>query len=429
MKISALVLVLTLPGVAMGQVSFEFIGSFYATDLSADGSVLAGNSVELYETCRWTAAGGLVLLGNPTYPYIGTGAGVPEVSADGTKISATIIGEDLSYGTPGLWTLGVGWQECMPRTPSDGGLLDAYYGSGWGISGDGNALVGLYWRPNQTGGSAHPCRWTQATGVIDLGTLGGGSCDTCGSGRANGANRDGSVIVGWIENPDNGAWWPTVWVNGVRTVLKQTEGFADAESVTPDGTIVVGSSWFPPITSASLEEAAVWRWNGSQWVEQRIGKLFGTAPPFGMATASSVSADGKVIVGYNRFGAGNETGFIWQQSTGMVDVVNYLTSNGVTLPANFDFQNLTAISDDGSVIAGIGQYTVSPYETQSFLIHRCALRGDMNKDGVVDGDDIAGFIRAKLGQNPEAGENVICANYSGTLEQDVAAFTADLLSH
>src|SRR5262245_20205407 len=251
MKFTTIFIVLSLPSLAMGQVSFEFIGSFYATDVSADGSVVVGNTIDVYETCRWTAGGGLVLLGNPTMPYIGTGAGVPEASSDGTKISATIIGEDLTYGTEGVWTQGMGWQECMPPTPPEGGLMDSYYGSGWGISGDGNTLVGLYWRPNQPGGSAHPSRWTQATGVVDLGTQGSGSCESCGSGRANGTNYDGSVIAGWIENPENGAWWPTVWVNGVRTVLRETEGFAEAEGVSSDGKTIVGSSWFPPITAGS----------------------------------------------------------------------------------------------------------------------------------------------------------------------------------
>jgi uncharacterized membrane protein len=416
---------LLMPAATQAQVSFEFIGSFLATDVSADGSVVVGNTVGNYETFRWTSKDGFVPLGMATVPVLGTGAGTPDVSADGTRISATILGEDLTYATQGLWTLGSGWQECQPM-PSDSTNIDQSIASAWGLSGDGNTLVGLYWR-SQPGGSAHPSRWTQSTGVVDLGTQGGGTCTHCGSGRANDVNYDGSVVAGWIENPNNGTWWPTVWVNGVRTTLKDTEGFAEADGVSSDGTIVVGSSWFAPVVASSTEEAAVWRWNGNQWVEQRIGKLLGTAAPFGTAIAGSVTADGSMIVGYNRFGAGNETGFVWTQETGMIDVVQYLTSQGVTLPPDFDIQVLSAISADGSVIVGIGQYTFPPYEYQTFKIDRCALKGDMNKDSTVDGLDIAGFVRAKLGQVPDAGENSICANYGGTLEEDVAAFTADLL--
>ncbi|HUL51161.1 MAG TPA: hypothetical protein VLU94_01120, partial [Candidatus Nitrosotalea sp.] len=307
-------------------------------------------------------------------------------------------------------------------------ILDQSLASGWGLSGDGNTLVGLYWR-SQPCGSAHPSRWTQATGAVALGTeCGSGSFSTLGSGRANAANYDGSVVVGWIENPQGGNWWPAVWVNGVRTTLRETEGSAEAQGVSSDGTMIVGSSWFPPIGPFSVEEAAIWRWTGSQWVEQRIGKLPGTASPFGLATANGVTADKSMVVGYNQFSSpSNATGFIWTQQDGMVNVVDYLASQGVSLPPSFTILSLSAISEDGSVIIGIGQYTIPPYEYQSFRITRCARNGDMNKDGFVNGLDIAGFIRAKLGQTPAAGENAICADYGGTLDEDTAAFTADLL--
>ena len=129
-------------------------------------------------------------------PVLGTGAGAPDVSADGTRISATILGDDGTYATQGVWTLGSGWQECMPPIPPDGGLLDNAYGSAWGISDDGSALVGLYWRPgNAETGLAHASIWTENDGVVDLGS----TIKNC---RANDANLDGSVVVGWDEAPD-----------------------------------------------------------------------------------------------------------------------------------------------------------------------------------------------------------------------------------
>lgn len=416
------------PSLLSAQVSFEFIGPVLATDVSADGSVIVGNTSGQYETFRWTAEDGIVLLGRATVPELGVGAGTPDVSADGTRISATILGADDTYATQGIWTLGSGWLECTPM-PVDSGVMDQSLASAWGISGDGETVVGLYWRAGQPGGSAHPSRWTLANGVEDLGTEGGGTCENCGNGRANDASYDGSVIVGWVENPDFGNWWPTVWVDGVRTVLKETDGFADATAVSSDGLSIVGESWFPPITPGSTGEAAVWRWDGAQWVEQRLGKLLGTAPPFGFAVANDITADGSMIVGYNRFGAGNETGFVWTQTTGLIDVVTFLTSNGVTPPANFDIVDVSAISDDGSVIVGIGYNTVPPFIPRSFKISRCALKGDMNKDSLINGNDIAGFVRARLNLAPETGENPICANYGGTLEEDIAAFSLDLLEN
>jgi len=59
----------------------------------------------------------------------------------------------------------------------------------------------------------------------------------------------------------------------------------------------------------------------------------------------------------------------------------------------------------------------------------CSLLGDVNDDAVVDGDDIAGFTRAKLALPAVGGENQDCADYdTGTLEGDIAAFVDDLIN-
>jgi hypothetical protein len=57
----------------------------------------------------------------------------------------------------------------------------------------------------------------------------------------------------------------------------------------------------------------------------------------------------------------------------------------------------------------------------------CSMLGDINQDNLVDGRDIDGFVRAKLGGAPLPGENPVCASYGGTLTQDVTDFVADLL--
>ncbi|HVP10045.1 MAG TPA: fibronectin type III domain-containing protein, partial [Phycisphaerae bacterium] len=73
-------------------------------------------------------------------------------------------------------------------------------------------------------------------------------------------------------------------------------------------------------------------------------------------------------------------------------------------------------------------YPTSGYITQATTGGAtCALLGDINQDGVLNGKDVDGFIRAKLGGAPLPGENQACANYGGSLSQDIAAFVADLL--
>jgi hypothetical protein len=58
----------------------------------------------------------------------------------------------------------------------------------------------------------------------------------------------------------------------------------------------------------------------------------------------------------------------------------------------------------------------------------CPQMGDVNQDGSVNGLDVGGFVRAKLGLPPEPGENPACAEYGGTVQEDIDAFIADLLS-
>jgi len=72
-------------------------------------------------------------------------------------------------------------------------------------------------------------------------------------------------------------------------------------------------------------------------------------------------------------------------------------------------------------------YPTSGYISQATQYGACTLTGDMNQDGFINGQDIGGFIRAKLGGQMFSGENPNCANYGGTLEQDTTNFVADLL--
>jgi uncharacterized membrane protein len=354
--LSAMLLVST---VAQGQVTIEWIGEGAATAISHDGSVVVGNSNGSYETFRWTSDTGIQLLGRSTTAVLGTGAGGPDVSDDGQYISATILGEDETYGTVGRWSLDNGWEEMMPPTLPDGGLFSEFYGSAWGISDDGSSVVGLYWRPGQPGGSANGLFWNEGTGLASLGA-------TVGNSRANDANADGTVIVGWDEAPF-GYWMPTVWENGVLTHLTETEAWCMADGITPDGNMIVGSSAAPG--ENSLREAAVWIRNGDSWDEHLLGVLPGTNNPFGNALARDVSDDGSIIVGFNAWDPGNTAGFIWTMEDGMMNVVDFLADNGISIGSSRIIVGLNGISGDGNHIAGIAQQTVWPFSYESFIIH------------------------------------------------------------
>lgn len=344
-----------------GSVQLNLLGEFYATAVSADGSVVVGNSADnLFETVRWTSGTGVVNLGRGTVSTFGVGAGVPGVSHDGTRISATITSDDGTYITQGMWTEGLGWQTLSPY-PADMGLVDNYAGSAWNISGDGEHVVGLYWRAGATDGIAHASTGTVSTGVASLGSFGGSS-------RANAANYDGSVVVGWDEASD-GHWRSVVWVNGVETILHDLGAFTEAVDVNGAGNVVVGDAWNE---STLTREAAVWRWNGASWDEQMLGILPGTFELWGRAVANGVSDDGSVIVGYNVYDFGpfaDTTGFVWTADLGMVSVESYLARHGVAVDPMFDFISLTGVSADGLTLIGYGiDYRTFQYQSFSITI-------------------------------------------------------------
>ncbi|HWL94074.1 MAG TPA: hypothetical protein VNT79_11125 [Phycisphaerae bacterium] len=58
----------------------------------------------------------------------------------------------------------------------------------------------------------------------------------------------------------------------------------------------------------------------------------------------------------------------------------------------------------------------------------CSTLGDVDDSAVLDGGDIAGFVRSKLGV-PDVDDNPACAEYcTGSLAADINAFVNDLLN-
>ena len=345
----AVTLAFGLVGVAAAQPGITLIDSMAINGLSADGSVGCGNSLDgLYEPCRWTALEGMVRLGRSSVAAIGRGGGLPGISNDGNAIASTIISSDTLV-TQGLWTKGSGWQETMPPVPPSGGNMDEAYGSAWALSGDGLTVVGLYWRPGGVGGSAHASSWTAAGGMVDLGSQGQDS-------RANGVNDDGSVVVGWSSTP-GGNWQPTVWDDGVMTVLNANDYWSEAWGTNGAGSIIVGTSLDTVSYPWPMMTGAMWKRAPGGWDEFHLGVLPGTFPRgTGQAVGLDVSEDGRVVVGYNMFSQGNNTGFVWTESQGMMKADTFLASIGVTLPADFTVASVTCISADGRTIGGYGKH-------------------------------------------------------------------------
>ena len=392
-------------GVASAQATFEFIGQGIGiTDLSQDGTVAVGNTISdgVYETFRWVEGdpNGWTRLGQATVPVLGTGAGSPDVSYDGTRVSATILGPQLPsrenpYATQGIWSAQSGaWTELIPALPPSCVLLDNSYSSAWGLSGDGTTLSGFYWNNSPFHGSAWPCVSTIAGGAVGL------AAPLGKSGRINAVSYDGAIGVGWTED-QGGAWMATVWRDGTYTWINPDLGYlnnvsATAESINADGSIIVGQTYN---VNAARRDPARWTWNGTSYDLTNLGVLPGT-PQTSIANvwAESVSDDGSIIVGMNQFRAQGpfslQTGFVWTPEDGMRSIEEVLADYGFALPQDYIVQGLV-VSPDGSTIGGtaLDPNTTGFFDYWAFIFRYppppCP--GDLDGNGTTDVLDFAIF--------------------------------------
>lgn len=330
--------------------------------LSADGRAATGALAGNWETFRWSLATGVVPLGRSTADTLGHRSGIPAISDDGKAITATILSDDGTYSTAGRWTQAEGWKMISVPGPADMGFVDGENSSAWALSGDGKVAAGLYWVGTNSW-RAHAMRWTAATGMVDLGSSGGNS-------RINAANRDGSVLVGWDEHPDYGNWRATVWVNGVRTTLDDSDWFTEATAVSGDGKIIVGQT--PDPANGDQLTATMWKWNGTSWVKSYLGVMPKRPGVIASSMPLGVSDDGGVVVGQNNPDAGkpNSDAFIWTPATGMMKTSDWLAANGVPARPGWVTYSSGAVTPDGGVISVTQQQRAQPWGTRSLIVRR-----------------------------------------------------------
>jgi uncharacterized membrane protein len=343
------------PGVAAEP--FEIICDGEATDISADGKVVVGLVPETQETWRWTRQAGRVLLGRSRGVANAIHWGSPDVSDDGRVVSSTIQANGSNSETLALWSENTGWltPEVFSAIPGTG--VEEQPSLAWGLSGDGKTLVG---HMRLSAGNVRAAVWRPESGIHLLSPRGPNS-------RANASNTDGTLIVGWSEDPATGNRQPTVWGEAGAIVLTETKAFCEATAVTGNGMIIVGQSYDPV---RDQREAALWLDSDFGWVQESLGYLPGTLPGYGQAKALDLTEDGHTIVGTNSFDPNRATGFIWTLEDGLVNVHDYLADYQIALPEGFRITAVTAISADGSHMSGFGEDTTFwPRQARSFLIN------------------------------------------------------------
>jgi probable HAF family extracellular repeat protein len=335
---------------------------------------------------------------------------LPTASGSGTNLSrdgSCAVGyQDAGFSTPFhalRWTQATG--------PIDLGTLGGLQSFATDTNQDCSVVVGF---SDLTAGGAtqHAFRWTQSNGMQDLNILAGAS----GSSRALGVSGTGTVIVGDAEFPAGaftrkGAFR---WTDGSFTDLIPGLNPSLATAVSADGTVVVGQTG---TTSAS----SAFRWTAppppAQPVMQPIGPLSGHTT----ATAIGVSDNGKIVVGISNpaflqyqgpvLGWNQGTAFRWAETgpnAGTKDLKDLLVSSGINM-SGISLVSVTGISPDGQWIQGRATTPqTGPNETVAFIAQFC----DENIVGGVANCTTSTAAPFTLGASPN--QLTVSAGNSGT---------------
>jgi len=250
-----------------------------AEGVSDDGSVVVGYSAccngVLYQAFRWTSEGGMVGLGNlpDSHAY--------DVSADGSVVVGDSDAGEFQ-GEATLWT-------------SDGSRVGLGYLTGFatvsvarGVSDDGSVVVGF----SSSFPDYEAFRWTSEDGMVGLGHLPGGDDNV-----AYDVSADGSVVVGRSHSASGYEAFRWTSEDGMVGLGHLPGGSSSqALGVSADGSVIVGTG---NSASSPPDEAFRWTSeDGMQSVGLILTTAGVDLTGWTLKRATGVSADGNTIVGW-----------------------------------------------------------------------------------------------------------------------------------
>ena len=311
------------------------------TSMSDDASIVVGTGTFQVPNLYYTEAGGAVIIGDGCF------SGLPAISGDGT----TVVG--CHTDTQGLWNAaqwlgGTSWLDL--GTVAGGVPCDLFLSGAYGLNQDGSLAVGLLYLASLC--RANAGTWDMVNGgATVLPALFG---ETSYS-RANAVNADGSVIVGWQDQP-TGERTAAKWVNGVEELILTPDGRfnGEAHAVSADGNTIVGGSY--------AFGSAAWIWQPETGVRPIPGE--------GSLTALDVSDDGKIVVGFST----NGRAFIGRKGKGARNLITFLKAQGAIVPDGWRLVAASLISADGNTIYGWGFNPDSLVEMFKVELHMPAAR-------------------------------------------------------
>lgn len=326
----SLALLSTVP--ASAQLSFQWLtGLKGASDVSANGSVVAGSSGQWYEALPsvWTAGGVTVIPRIPGIDSVHSGSPVA-VSADGSTVTGV-----YSYGTGAsdFRTQAFRWNAAS-GTVGLGALPGKVSSLSTDISGDGSVIVGYSESVLPGGAYSGPAafRWTAAGGMAALPT---GDSGTPSFSRAVAVSTDGTVVAG---SSSNGFFR---WTEAEGATLL---GYGNAYGMSANGDYIVGYHSFNSTQEGFL-------WDATHGV-QSLGNL--PIAHHNGGFASLVSNDGRLILGGTYTQHDVTVAYLWTPESGLRFATDVLL-NDYGLAGEFaDWTRIriASMSDDGRYLVG-----------------------------------------------------------------------------
>lgn len=330
---------------------------FRVTSISADGKVIAGwltiadanySSGERTNLAYYSSTGQLniVDLDSSTPSNLYRRANVPTgISANGAVIVGNIFQcTDIirCRTTAFRWNPEGGFRYLT--APSGIPLENSVYLSdteALGVSGDGNVVVGF-------AHSRSPLLPAPQVALVwrnDAQTRHIFFAEHKAS-AATAASFDGSVVAGYSCNDYNcQAFRWTETTGGVLLGTIGGNGSSRATDISMDGQVITGQSR----VLGTLEQQAF------RWTPETGMVGLGTLPGHQRSDGLAISGDGKVIVGYSSPATSSiaeSRAIRWSQETGLQAFDQYLATNRVQLPTGIILTHAIDTSQDGSVTVG-----------------------------------------------------------------------------
>ncbi len=377
-------LAIRLTAASASETSFQGLGdlpggSFYSRpfDVSSNGSVVVGFSISAssdpFEAFHWTEAGGMVGLGSlPGGDFHSVARGV---SADGTVVVGYSSSELSQPDDEAFRWTEAGGMVGLGGLP--GGDFRSY---AMGTSANGTVVVGYgFVEGGETWWSPEAFRWTEAGGMVGLGSLPGGHFPLAS--KAFDVSADGAVVVGESSSESSGDYNEAFrWTQADGMVglgdLPGGDFHSSARSVSADGSLIVGDGNITPVNPA---EAFRWTQAGGM---AGLGDLPGGSF---WSDATGISADGSVVVGRSISANGWEA-FIWTEETGLVSLRDLLVQSYCLDLSGWTLRNAWDVSPDGRMIVGDG--TNPSGQTEAWIVALCP---DQDGDGLCDDWEVSGL--------------------------------------